>query len=134
MTPMAPTATRRVTGLVICGLVALTVLTGCGGNASSPVCSSLAAVEKSVNALTEVKLEPGALTDLQSKLAQVQKDLGQLSNDAQTEFGRELDGVETAYTQLRTSVDEAAADPTATTVSGVGVALDSLANEMQHLQ
>jgi len=134
MTGMASTATRRAAGLVISGLLALAALTGCGGNEPSPVCSDLDAVKKSVSALTEVKLEQGVLPDLRSKVDQVQQDVAQLRTDADSEFSGELDGVDNAYVLVRTSLDEAVANPSATTVSGVGTALASLSNELQHLQ
>ena len=122
------------------GLVLALLLSGCSGNdtsssgsSTSPVCSDVDSLKASASALTDVKVEQGALPDLQSKLTAVRQDVDTLKNDAESEFSTQLDAVDTASSTFKSALDAAVADPTVTTVSAVGPALRSLGTALGDL-
>jgi hypothetical protein len=126
---------RAHAGLLVSGLLmTVLTLTGCGGEDKPAVCSDVDALGTSISALTDVKLEQGALPTLQSKFSQVQDDAAQLKTDATTEFGSEIDAVDSAAASVKSSLEAAAADTSAATVTAVGVALQTLTSALSDLQ
>lgn len=115
-------------------LTAVLLLSGCGGNNSTPVCSDVDSLKSSVSALTSVKLQQGALPELKSKLAAVQQDFSQLKTDAKSQFSSQVDAVDSAYASFKSSLDAAIANPSATTVSAVGATLTPLKNSLTDLE
>src|SRR5262245_35340123 len=103
---------RLHAGLLVSGLL-MTVLTvsGCGGKDKPAVCSDVDTLKSSVTALTDIKVDQGALDKLQSQLTQVQDDYAQLKSDAKSEFSSELSAVDSAAASAKSSVQAASADP-----------------------
>ena len=133
MTRMAVTTKLRALRVALASLLTLLAVTACSSDQTPAVCSDAAALKKSVSALTDVKVEQGALPDLQSKLTAVRQDLDTLKNDAKSEFSSQLDAVDTASSTFKSALDTAVADPTVTTVTAVGPALKSLGTALGDL-
>ena len=134
MARMAAIATPRVPRRWLAAVVlALLVLSGCSGKDTPAVCSDAASLKKSVSAMTDVKLEQGALSELQTKFAAVKQDFAQVKSSAKSQFSAQLDAVNTTSTAFKTKLDAAVADPTAATVSAVVPTLQSLRTALSDL-
>jgi hypothetical protein len=90
------------------------------------VCESLDAVRHSVDTMTQAKLGENGLSVLTSGLTQLKIDLGQFAADAKAQFQPQTDALRITVDQLSSSVATAKADPTATTLGGVGVAVSAV--------
>lgn len=145
MAPMPATLThhepwRRSTPWLT-GLVLALLLSGCsgndtssGGSSASPVCSDVDSLKASASALTDITVQKGALSELETKLTAVQDDLAQLKSDAKSEFSTQLDAVDSAAQAFKSSLEAAVANPTATTVTAVGPALQSFGTALTDLE
>ena len=134
MTPMAVTVDLRALRVTLASLLTLLAVSACSGNDTPAVCSDVDALKTSVSALTDVKVEQGALSELQSKLTAVQQDLAKLKTDAKSEFSTQLDGVDTSAEAFKSSLEAAVANPTATTLSAVVPPLQSFGTALTDLE
>jgi hypothetical protein len=134
MTSMAAPANFRALRVALACWLTLLALAACSGEETPAVCSDADALKKSVSALTDVKVEQGALPDLQSKLTAVRDDLATLKNNAKSEFSSQLDAVDSASTTFTSALDAAVADPTVSTVSALGPPLQSLGTALTDLE
>ena len=104
---------------------AAVLLTGCS-TAEPAVCESLDAVRNSVDTVSQAKLGENGLSVLAGGLTQLKADLGQFAADAKAQFQPQTDALRTSVDQLSSSVATAKADPSATTLGGVGVAVSAV--------
>lgn len=116
-------------------LLASATAAGCGGadDDDPAVCSSVDALKSSVQELTEIQLNAGALADLNSGLDRIQADLGKVKDDAGAEFATEVDAVEEASSELKMRLNSAVSTPSLTTVSAVGTSIESLGTSLKSL-
>jgi hypothetical protein len=113
-------------------LVGALGLSGCGSTPA--VCTDVDSLKSSVSALTDVKIQQGALTELQNKFAAVKKDFTQLKSDAKSQFGSEINAVTSAATAFKASLDAAIANPSATTLAAVSAAFQPLKTALTNLE
>jgi hypothetical protein len=108
-------------------LVGATVfaLAACGQDKSA-VCVEADELQASVQNLRDVTISENGIGALGSALGQVRTELEQLGTEAKSEFQPEIDGVKASVDQLSSSLSAAKADPSATSLGGVGTALRSL--------
>lgn len=98
-------------------------LAGCGGSdsgSSKPAyCQDVDALQQSLNALTDIKIQAGALSDIQAKLTQVQQDAQALKASAKSEFAPQTTALKDALSKLSTDAKQTAASPSAAAVGAV---------------
>ena len=123
-------------------LVLAVTLSGCGAgeddttpsaDATPAVCSSVDALQSSVEAVTGAKVQRGALDTLQKDLAKVKSDLSTVVKDAKREYADEVDTVEEAMSDLGTSLDAAVSKPTAPNIAAVGAASQAVGTSISAL-
>jgi len=126
---------RPVPHLLAAGLIALSLtVAGCGGKDKPAVCGDVDALQSSVSALTDIKVDQGALDELKTKLAQVQTDAQQLKTDASSEFSSEISAVDSAASASKTALDAAVASPSTTTIATLVATLPALKTALSNLQ
>ena len=126
---------RPVPHLLVAGLLTLMLaVSGCGGKDKPAVCTDVTNLESSISAVTKIKINQGALTELKTKLAQVQTDAMQLKTDAKAQFSTEVSAVDAAATTFKTALDAAVAAPTATTIAAVIASVPALTTALSNLQ
>ena len=114
-------------------LVATLAACGAGEDDTPAVCSSVDDLRSSAAALTDVRIERGALETLQKAFDKVRSNLSTVVKDAKREYAGEVDTVEKAVSDLRTSLDAAVSAPTAATVAAVGAASKALGTSLKAL-
>ncbi|MFZ2016842.1 MAG: hypothetical protein WAV00_23755 [Nocardioides sp.] len=126
---------RPVPHLLVAGLLTLLLaVSGCGGKNKPAVCTDVTNLESSISAVTKIKINQGALTELKTKVAQVQTDATQLKTDAKAQFGTEVSAVDAAATTFKTALDAAVAAPSATTIAAVIASVPALTTALTNLQ
>lgn len=110
------------------------LVAGCGGKDTSPVCSDVTSLKSSVSSLGDVKLEQGALSTLQTRLATVQQDFAQLKSSAKDQFSSEISAVDSAYSSFKTSLDAAVKQPSTATIAAAGATLQPLVTALKNLE
>jgi hypothetical protein len=126
---------RPAPHLLVAGLLTLMLaVSGCGGKDKPAVCTDVTDLESSVSAVTKIKVDQGALTELKTKLAQVQTDAAQLKTDAQSQYSTEISAVDAAATSVKTTVDAAIATPNATTIAAAVASLQQLKTALSGMQ
>lgn len=118
-------------------LLTVTITGGCAqGEPAAPpaVCSAVSSLKASVEDVTTVDLDQGALAELQANLTQVQTDLGKVKDDAKDEYATEIDAVEQASASVSSSVAAATTSPSAQTIADVGTAVQSLGASLRALE
>jgi hypothetical protein len=91
--------------------------------ASAQLCADAAALQASLNQLVTITVGPGAVSELQSDLANVQSSLTTLADSARTEWQDEIAALRASLTTLQTAVQQLASNPGTTTVAAVKTAL-----------
>ena len=102
---------------------------GDGGSGSDKpaVCGSVDTLKTSVGKLKDIDVtSSGAVSDLESGLTGVQSDLNDVKADAKSEFSSQVAATEKSGGALKTSVDDAKANPSAATLTAVGSTLTGL--------
>ena len=124
----APLALTLVSLLVGASLV------GCGGNNKPAVCSSVDTLKGSISDLTNINLtSSGAVSSLETGLTTVKTDFDAVKSDAKSQFGPQIQAVDTAYTALKSSADAAKSNPSATTLAAAGAAATTFVSDVQTL-
>lgn len=116
-------------------LLLATTLTACGSadNDQPAVCASLESLESSVAGLTDITLNKDALAQLEDGLDEITSDLDDVKDDAGDEFSTEIDAVERASSDLRTTLDAAVATPSLQAIAAVGTPLKALGTSLRSL-
>jgi hypothetical protein len=127
-----PRSARYLTATV--GLMASLTVAGCGGSSTPAICSDVDSLKSSVTDLANVKLELGALATLQTDLAKVQTDLSKVKSEAKTQYAAEISSIEQAAGSLSTSVEAAAATPSARSLAAVATDVKTLGASLATLQ
>ena len=91
--------------------------------ASAEVCADAAALEASLNRLVTITVGPGAGTELQNDLRDVQSSLTTLVNTARAEWQDEIAALQASLTTLQTAVQQLASSPGTATVTATRTAL-----------
>ena len=124
---------RRPVALTIATLMLCASLAACGGDKPA-VCGSVDDLKSSVDDVKDIDVtSSGAVSDLQTGLTSVESDLAAVKADAKSEFSSQIQGVQQSFATLKTSVDAAKADPTASTLSTAGAALSAFDTGVESL-
>jgi hypothetical protein len=116
------------------------VTAGCSSGSDSPesqdpaaLCSSLDALEKSVQDLGGGTPSAQNLAALQDGLEPVKADLAQVADDAKTQYAPQADQLEQDFDQVQLVADTARTTPSAANVAAVGPALRTLTDDVAAL-
>jgi hypothetical protein len=86
---------------------------------SSALCDDVDALRDSTAELQDTEIERGALSVLTDELRAIQADVTRVAEDAAAEYSSEVETLRTRATALGSSIEAAAADPSAATVTQV---------------
>jgi PBP1b-binding outer membrane lipoprotein LpoB len=121
-------------------LAAAVLTAGCSSDSDSPesqdpaaLCSSLDALQTSVQGLGDVTVSAENLAALQDGLEPVKADLAQVVDDAKAQYAAQADQLEQDFDQLQLVADTARTTPSAANVSAIGPALRTLADDVAAL-
>ena len=105
-------------------------------SAASPdadLCASAAALRTSLDNLKDVRVGTGAVSQLTADLGNVRTALTTFVSDAHGQWQTQTSALSSALSTLRTSVSDLAAQPGASTVSGVVTAVRGVITAGQNL-
>ena len=106
-------AGSRITLILVLALAAAALMVaGCGGDDKPDYCSNVSDLKQSVDDLTSVQLESGALSTLQTDVQKVQSDANAVVSSAKQDFPNETSALESSVSSLSTSVEQLPPDPT----------------------
>lgn len=107
-------------------------LTACASDEAA-VCEDVDTLESSVEGLKDVQVSEDGLSTLSSDVTQIQEDVAQLRSDAKSEFGDEVDQVQSMATTLEGSLEAAKSAPSPSTLSAVATAIESVDSSVSAL-
>jgi capsule polysaccharide export protein KpsE/RkpR len=109
-------------------------LVACGGSDKPAVCGSVDTLKSDVGNLKSTNLtSSGAVSSLESQLTSIKSDLDTVKSQAKSQFGPQVQAVDTAYASLQSSIDAAKSNPSAANLSALGVAAASMLTNVQTL-
>jgi len=94
--------------------------------ASAELCADAAALQAALDRLGSITVGPGAVTELQNDLKDVQSSLTTLVNSARSEWQDEVTALQASLTTLQTAIQQLASNPGTTTVAAVRTALQGV--------
>ena len=127
---------RHLSLVTIVLALLLPMMAGCGGDDDEPsaVCSSVDALEASVETVTTVELDQGVLAELRDNLEQVRSDLGTVRDDAADEYASEIDALDQAAEAVGSSLRAALSSPSSEAISAIGAAVEQLGTSLTTLK
>jgi hypothetical protein len=149
-------AARWKLAIIACGLALLAAGCGSSGSTSSAstpasgttpsatasasaaspdadLCASAAALRTSLDNLRDVRVGTGVVSQLTADLGNVRTALATFVSDAHGQWQAQTSALSSALSNLRTSVSDLAAQPGASTVSGVVIAVRGVTTAGQNL-
>jgi hypothetical protein len=121
-------------------LAAALVTASCSSGSDSPesqepaaLCSSLDALERSVQDLGDGTISAGNLAALQEGLEPVKADLAQVVDDAKAQYADQADQLEQDFDELQLVADTARTTPSAANFGAIRPALRTLADDLRGL-
>jgi hypothetical protein len=129
--------TRFLAGVLVVGAGA--VLAGCSSDStsSSPettgppaLCSSTDALQASMTDLGDVQVVENGTAALQEAVASVKSDLQNVVDDATSEFGTQVDGLQAGFDAVQEATTTAADAPSADTLGAVKSSIRALADDV----
>lgn len=93
-------------------LVVVFAVTGCGGSSKPAYCSNVSDLQGSVDELSSVQLESGALSTLQADLAKVQTNANAVVSSAKQDFPSETSALKSSVSSLAATVNQLPSSPT----------------------
>jgi hypothetical protein len=118
--------------LLIAAMLSPAVAAGCGAE-QAPVCASLESVQHSIQQLRDVNVAENGLSQLKTDLQQLRVHLDELTDQAAGQFSTEVQAVQAAVTQFRTTVTTARADPSAVNLAAVRTAFAAVPAAVNNL-
>ena len=115
------------------------LIAGCSSDDTSEsegppaVCSSVEALQTSVDELQDVQVTDDGLTAVQDAVASVETDVRQVVDDATSELEPQVDQLQADVDDLRSSVDAALDAPSADTLRAVGSSISTLTDAVTGL-
>jgi hypothetical protein len=131
MTGMMLSPRRAVPLMVI--LVALTGLVGCSSD-QPDLCTSVDALESSVDNLKNVQLGENGLAEVETYLTQIRDDITDVTTAAKQEFEPEVDAVTDAVDDIDEVLRIAKDQPSAATLRPLAEGVTALASGLTALQ
>jgi hypothetical protein len=101
--------------------------------ASAELCTDAAALQASLDRLVTITVGPGAVTELQNDLKDVQASLTTLVNGARAEWQDEITALQASLTTLQTAVQQLASSPSSSTVAAARTALSGVGTAARNL-
>jgi hypothetical protein len=123
---------RRGPAALAALLVSLLPLTACGAD-QPPVCSSIDDLSTSMNHLGELQLGENGRAQMESQLTEVRADIDQVRTDAHQQYGAQVAAVTAAAADVRTQLQAAKADPSASTLKPLRAAITDLGSGVRAL-
>ena len=129
--------TRLLAGLVAVGAGAL--LAGCSSDGSSAssettgppaVCSSTDALQASMTDLRNVEVVENGTAALEDAVASVRSDLQDVVDDAGSEYGDEVDGLQAGFDAVEDATSAAVEAPSAETLNAVTTSIRALGDDV----
>lgn len=110
-------------------------LAGCGGGgADQPAyCQARDDLTASITELKDVDVRGQGLSALQTQWTEVQTDARALADAARADFGDEARALETSVSTLGTTVEQAAAAPSAQTVTTLAAGISQVTSSFEEL-
>lgn len=126
----------RAVVLLLTGLVAAVLLTGCGSSTPSKpaVCADVDALKQTAQSIKDTSISQGALSEIATKLDTMKAQLATFKSHAKSQYASEIDQLSTGLGTLRTTVDTAKADPTVSTLAPVATALRTVVDSAKSLR
>jgi len=129
--------TRAFTAMTLAAAIATA---GCSSASDSPesqdpaaLCSSLDALETSVQGLGDGTVSAESLAALQDGLEPVKADVAQVVDDAKAQYASQSDQLEQDFDKLQLVADTARTTPSAANLSAIGPALRTFADDLKGL-
>lgn len=117
-------------GLTFATLLMSVSVVACGEDAPA-VCSSVDDLRSSIDDLREIDVtSSGGIDALEGGLETVETNISSVKSDAQAEFDTQIEAVDTSLAGLKSSVDDAKADPTAATLAAAASALSDFGTDV----
>jgi hypothetical protein len=101
--------------------------------ASAELCADAAALQAALDRLGSINVGPGAVTELQNDLKDVQSSLTTLVNSARSEWQGEVTALQASLTTLQTAIQQLASNPGTSTVAAVRTALQGVGTAARNL-
>jgi hypothetical protein len=112
-TPMTGARLRSKRALAACvAVLALVVVTGCGGSSKPAYCASRSNLENSVKGLTDLNVSSG-LSGLQAQLTKIQSDANAVVNSAKGDFPNETSAIKSSVNALADTIKAFPSSPSA---------------------
>jgi len=127
--------TRRLAGALCALTLTGSFLTGCGGDDQSAVCDDVDDLRTSLSALQAFNVyDPNVLSDLSVVLDQIRTQVGELAEDASSEYDAEVDVVQTSIDDLEASAQTAVDTPNAAALGTLADDVEAFRTAFQDLQ
>ncbi len=110
-------AREKLAAMVVFAVIAALLSGAC--SSKPQVCSDLEQLQSSVQAVKDVNVQSGSLSDLQTKVATVQTDFANVKQSADEAVGTEVSAMDASLQSLKQATDAAVASPDATSISAV---------------
>jgi hypothetical protein len=101
--------------------------------ASAELCADAADLQAALNGLSTITVGPGAATELQNDLRDVQSSLTTLVTSARVEWQDEITTLQASLTALQTAVGQLAGSPSTATVAAASTALQEVRTATRNL-
>jgi hypothetical protein len=121
---------NAITAMLSAALVAVP-LGACGSAGKPDYCNKRETLSNDVKALTDIKLEPGAVQSLKTQLQKIRKDAQAVVDSAKGDFPTETSDMQRTLSNLRTTVDNTSSSPTASDFVLVGKNMVKLADSVK---
>lgn len=126
---------RHLSGLIVSLVLTGSLVTGCGGEEQTAICDDVDALRTSLTSLQAFNVaDPNVLADLKVVLDQIRTEVGQLAEDASSEYAEEIDVVQASTDDLQASATAAVAAPTAANLSTLADAVKAFTTGFKQLR
>jgi outer membrane murein-binding lipoprotein Lpp len=115
-------------------LLAIALLVGgCGGSSKPDYCSNVSDLQGSVDELSSVKLESGALETVKADLEKIQSNANAVVSSAKQDFPNETSTLKSSVSKLSATVNQLPPTPTPQQLVGLGAEIQSTVTAAQEL-
>jgi cytochrome c556 len=125
---------HRLASAAVLGAVLALSLAACGSSSSSSkpaYCSDRDALQKSVSGITDIGLNAGAISQLQTQLKTVDTDAQQLIASAKGDFPTETGAISNATADLRNAVKDVQSSANAQSIAAVATGVSSVVTSVK---
>lgn len=127
MRSIAKKATLTLSGI----LTGTVLLTACSSSEKPEYCDRVDTLQDSISKLTDVSIDAGVLDDVKANLDTVETNAQAAVDAAREDFPRETDSLENSIDDVRTTVNDLPASPSASDVAVVALQVSAVVNAAQ---